>query len=149
MKTTIITLLTVAFGLSFSTSMSAQAPSDSLSAVRKIKELTLRISALEKQIAEADKKRNVVINGVAPETVEAMNDHQDSICLSLRSQMVSAQLELKELMPTAPAVSSTQSYGGLIHNLQSISQPSPPVQTETPPAQTATHPAKPTKPTKK
>lgn len=65
----------------------------------KVKELRLTKTSLEKQIAEEDKKRNQVIDGVTPETQELLNNRQDSICLDLRSQLVEVELELKELVP--------------------------------------------------
>lgn len=53
---------------------------------------TSKIKQLEKEIAEQDAKRNRQIPGVAPETMEGINDRQDSICLALRSQLVDLKL---------------------------------------------------------
>ncbi len=68
----------------------------------KVKELTLKKESLLKKIAAEDAKRDQSINGVAPETQEMLNDRQDSVCLALRSQLVSVNLELKELTADKP-----------------------------------------------
>lgn len=65
----------------------------------KIKELNLRKESLQKQIKIEDKKRNQTLAGVTFETQEILNDKQDSLCLALRSELVSVELELKELVP--------------------------------------------------
>lgn len=65
----------------------------------KIKELNSRKAKLQKQIKIEDLKRNQSLNGVTAETQEMLNDRQDSICLELRSQLVSVELELDELVP--------------------------------------------------
>ena len=65
----------------------------------KIKELNLRKANLQKQIKIEDQKRNQTLSGVTAETQEMLNNKQDSICLELRSQLVSVELELKELVP--------------------------------------------------
>lgn len=150
MKTNMIKYSLFVVGLLSFTTMSAQTKTDSTVAVLKIKEVTQRIASLEKQIAAADQKRNTVVSGVAPETLEAMNDRQDSICLSLRSQLVSAQLELKELIPSKPEPTPAQTYSGLIQTLQSNAQQQSSQQSTTTPAKPTkpTTPAKPTKPTK-
>lgn len=80
---------------------------DLVQAVR-IKELNLRKADLQKRIKDEDKKRNRTLSGVTSETQERLNEIQDSICLGLRSQLVSVELELKELVPdkTASVISS-------------------------------------------
>lgn len=52
---------------------------------------------LRRQIATEDKKRNQVIEGVSAQQLEQINDRQDSICLDLRSQLVSVELQISEL----------------------------------------------------
>lgn len=69
----------------------------------KVKELNARKVDLQKQIKIEDQKRNQTFNGVTAETQEMLNDKQDSICLELRSQLVSVELELKELVPDETA----------------------------------------------
>lgn len=72
-------------------------PNDSTVYVIRLKALTVKESNLQKQIQEQDKKRNAVYNGVSSETTEKLNNHQDSICLDLRSQLVDVQLEIAEV----------------------------------------------------
>lgn len=54
---------------------------------------------LQREIKEEDAKRNQIVPGVRPEVLEQINDSQDSLCLSLRSQLVDVELELKENTP--------------------------------------------------
>lgn len=79
---------------------------ESIIAAIKVKELTLRKEALEKQIASEDSKRNQTIAGVSLRTQELLNDRQDSVCLALRSQLVSLELELKEWQAIDPETES-------------------------------------------
>ena len=69
----------------------------------KIKDLTAKRDSLKKQITIEDAKRGKVINGVTPETLESLNEKQDSICLDLRSRLVSVELQLKECVPDTTA----------------------------------------------
>lgn len=69
---------------------------DSTLMVIKLKSLNVRKAELEKQIKIEDGKRNRTIAGVSPESAERMNIVQDSICLELRSQLVSVNLEIEE-----------------------------------------------------
>lgn len=72
---------------------------DSITASIKIEELKREKNMLEKQIVTEDAKRNQSIAGVAPQTLERLNDKQDSLCLELRSKLLSVELELSELVP--------------------------------------------------
>lgn len=117
------------------------AQNDSIVSAIKIKNLKNRKTALQKQIAVEDKKRNAVIEGVSPETLERRNERQDSICLELRSELVSIELELKELGADGTTAQIAQQYNNLVHNNQ---QDSTQVSVQN---NTAT-PAKPTKPSK-
>lgn len=69
---------------------------DTINAV-KLKALAVKEATLQKTIQEQDKKRNATYNGVSAETIEKLNDRQDSTCLDLRSQLVSVQLEIGEV----------------------------------------------------
>lgn len=91
-----------------------------INAVR-VKELTLRKCSIEKQIKIEDSKRNQIINGVSVETQETLNDQQDSICLALRSQLVSVELELKELIPDRTVEAIVNQFNKLQQNAQSES----------------------------
>ncbi len=113
----------------------------------KIKNLKNRKATLQKQIAAEDKKRNAVLEGVSPETLEKRNERQDSICLELRSELTSVELELKELGADNTNAQIVQQYNNLIHNHQQDStQQTIPSKPTTPGKPTA--PTKPTKPSK-
>ena len=72
---------------------------DPTSASIKIEELKREKNMLENQIVTEDAKRNQSIAGVAPQTLERLNDKQDSLCLEIRSRLLSVELELSELEP--------------------------------------------------
>lgn len=91
---------------------------DSTVITTKIRNLKNRKAALQKQIAEEDKKRNVVIEGVSPVTLEARNERQDSICLELRSELATIELELNELAPDSTTVQIALLYNNLLLNNQ-------------------------------
>lgn len=77
---------------------------DSIMHTVRVKVLTEKRAELKKRIAVEDGKRNKIINGVTLEVQEEINDKQDSICLDLRSQLVTVELELKELLPEKTVV---------------------------------------------
>ena len=113
----------------------------------KIKNLKNRKAALQKQIATEDKNRNVVIEGVSPETLEKRNERQDSICLELRSELTAVELELKELGTDDTTTQIVQQYNSLVHNnhqdTTQVTVPNKPPQPLKP-----TKPSKPSKPVK-
>ena len=113
----------------------------------KIKNLKNQKVALQKQIAAEDKKRNAVIEGVSPETLEKRNERQDSICLELRSRLTAIELDLKELGADNATVQIAQQYNNLVHNNQ---QDSTQVEVQNTPATPLkpTRPSKPSKPVK-
>lgn len=120
----------------------------------KIRNLKTRKAALQKQIAAEDKKRNSVIEGVSYETLEKMNERQDSICLELRSELTAVDLELKELGADNTPTQIVQQINSMVHHNQQdstqmvvpnrITLPSKPIKPTKP-----TKPTKPAKPTKK
>ena len=69
---------------------------DTIQAIR-LKALSAQEESIQKKIQEQDKKRNATYNDVSTETMERLNDRQDSICLDLRSQLVTIQLEMAEI----------------------------------------------------
>lgn len=73
--------------------------SDSTMVSKKIEELIKEKDMLESQISMEDAKRNQSVSGIAPKTQERLNDRQDSLCLALRSRLLSVELELSELVP--------------------------------------------------
>ena len=86
--------------------------------VVKVKELIAKRESLKKQIAVEDSKRERTISGVSPETQEQLNEKQDSICLDLRSRLVSVELELKELSPGMQAAAFANHWNEIIRNQQ-------------------------------
>lgn len=76
-----------------------QSRQDSTLTAIKVEELQRKQASLVKRIKIEDAKRDQNTSGVAPETQELLNDRQDSVCLALRSQLVSVELELNELLP--------------------------------------------------
>ena len=94
------------------------AQNDSTVNAIKINNLKNQKTALQKRIAVEDKKRNAVIEGVSPETLEKRNERQDSICLELRSELTSIELELNELGADGTTAQIAQQYNNLIHNNQ-------------------------------
>lgn len=70
---------------------------DNLAGNSKYNALNEQRNQLQEQIATEDKKRNQVIEGVSAQQLEQINDRQDSICLELRSQLVSVELQISEL----------------------------------------------------
>lgn len=110
----------------------------------KIEKLKTRKVAMQKQIAIEDKKRNTVIESVSPETLEKINERQDSICLEFRSELTAVELELKELGADKTSAQIVLQYNNLIHNNQE--EPTP--NNSTTPAKLS-QPDKQVKPTKK
>lgn len=94
------------------------AQNDSTVNAIKINNLKNQKTALQKRISVEDKKRNAVIEGVSPETLEKRNERQDSICLELRSELTNIELELKELGVDGTTAHIAQQYNNLIHNNQ-------------------------------
>lgn len=88
----------------------------------KVKELQMRKKAIEKQIKQEDAKRNQTLTGVSAESQELINDKQDSICLDLRSQLVSVELELKELVSNKTVTTVINKLSILNQNNQNSNQ---------------------------
>lgn len=73
------------------------ARADSTITILKMKALTTQQKRLTAEIEAADAKRNQKQEGVTPEAMERINDRQDSICLDLRSQLTTVELQIAEL----------------------------------------------------
>lgn len=86
----------------------------------KLKGLRAQKEKLENQIKVQDAKRNNILPGVAPETMEEINDRQDSVCLNLRSQLVDVILEIKENTPGVDSTTLMQIYGTMMNNAESV-----------------------------
>lgn len=82
-----------------------------------IQNLQKKKERLQEEIAQQDAKRNRQISGVTPETLEKINDRQDSICLALRSQLVDIDLEIKELSANIDDPQLLQQYNNVLNQL--------------------------------
>ena len=100
---------------------------DSIATAIRMQALKEQRAQLAKRIAAEDKKRNRIIEGVSAANLEQLNDRQDSICLALRSQLVDAELEIKELSPAKVPAQVIQQYNTALHQ-----QPAKPTRQNTP-----------------
>lgn len=141
MKKIILSLAVVAMSLSMAQEVSAQttpqptAKNDSIATALRLNTLQSKEESLQKEIKVQDAKRNKQISGVSPETLEEMNNKQDSLCLALRSKLVDVILEIKELTPSLVSPQLINQFNNLVNRPDSV-------------VPAASQPAKPTKPTK-
>lgn len=94
----------------------ATSKNDSITNAVKLKSLQIKRESLLQKIKVEDEKRNVQINGITPERQEELNNCQDSICLSLRSQLVDVVLEIKEIAPSVTSPQLMQQYNNLLNS---------------------------------
>ncbi|MGN0036942.1 MAG: hypothetical protein ACI36X_06990 [Bacteroidaceae bacterium] len=99
---------------------------DSIATAIRIKSLQQQKQQLRTQIAEADKQRNRHIEGVSAARLEQINDRQDSICLDLRSQLVTVELELQEIQPNPVNAVVAQQYNAFMQQHQEQASPAAP-----------------------
>ena len=138
MKKIILSLAVVAMSLSMAQEVSAQtafqptAKNDSIATALRLNTLQSKKESLQKEIKVQDAKRNKQISGVSAETLEEMNNKQDSLCLALRSELVDVILEIKELSPSVASPQLINQFNSLVNRPDSVA---------TAPA----HPAKPSK----
>lgn len=102
MKFPIITITLLAFILSFGNGIDAQTrqqPTNSTITSVRLHNLRAKSNKLQNEIRVQDAKRNQQVAGVSPESMEIINERQDSICLALRSELVDVMLEMKEIAP--------------------------------------------------
>lgn len=117
MKRYIILVVLMAIG-AWTESASAQtttSKADSVATTLRLRKLRSQRDRLQKEIKVQDEKRNVQIAGVSAETLEEMNDRQDSICLALRSELVDVNLAIKELVPGMLPSTFVNQYNNLIN----------------------------------
>lgn len=93
---------------------------DSVANALRLRNLQAEKQRIEKEIEVEDGKRNVQIAGVSVETLEKINNRQDSICLALRSELVDVVLEIKELSPDAVAPELVQQFNNVLHKKDEI-----------------------------
>ncbi len=72
-------------------------PNDTVNTLKR-NALLARQKGLQQELDQELKKREQMsFNDVAPMTVERLKERQDSICLDLKSRLVTVQLEINEL----------------------------------------------------
>ncbi len=138
MRKIILSLAVVAMSLSMAQAIFAQATAnnDSIATAIRLNILQNKKKSLQKEIKIQDFGRNKQISGVSAETLEEINNKQDSLCLALRSELVDVILEIKELSPGVASSRLINQYNNLVHRPDSV-------------APASAQPAKPTKPMKK
>lgn len=94
---------------------------DSIVTSVKLKSLQDKRNELQREIKTQDAKRNRQVIGVSPKTQEEMNDHQDSICLALRSELTDIILEIKEISPVTVPNQLINQFNNMVHRQDSIS----------------------------
>ncbi len=119
MKTKIFASIVIAILAALgSSTVSAQekASADSTATIIKLRTLNQKKGGLIKRIAAEDRKRNQTIDGVSSASMEQINLTQDSLCLELRSELVTVELEIKEITPNATVNNIIQQYNNLQHS---------------------------------
>ena len=91
---------------------------DSITTAIRLNTLNKQRQDLQDSIKVADAARNASIDGVSPERLEQINDQQDSLCLALRSRLVSVELEIEEITPDRVPSQLLQQYGDMLQNSQ-------------------------------
>ena len=91
---------------------------DSITTAIRLNTLNKQRQDLQDSIKVADAARNASIDGVSPERMEQINDQQDSLCLALRSRLVSVKLEIEEITPDRVPSQLLQQYGDMLQNSQ-------------------------------
>ena len=108
-------IATAALAANDVSAQTAPAHNDSIATSLKLNGLQARRDKLQNEIKAEDAKRNRQMAGVAPETLEEMNDRQDSLCLALRSELVDVTLEIREISPEVASPALLQQFNNLIH----------------------------------
>lgn len=117
MKQNIFLIVAIVIASFIGNDMSAQTTptrNDSIATTLRLKGLRDKREKLQNEIKVQDANRNKQMAGVTPETLEEMNDRQDSICLALRSELVDVMLEIKELSPEVTSPALLQQYENLL-----------------------------------
>ncbi len=122
MKKLILSFAVVLMSLSIAQEILAQttAENDSIKTALRLKTLQNKKESLQKEIKLQDSKRNKQISGVSAETMEEMNNKQDSVCLALRSELTEVLLEIKELSPSVTSPQLINQMNNLINRTDSI-----------------------------
>lgn len=123
MKRNIILFGIIAIFMSMAHEVSALSPeekNDSITTVLKLNSLQSKKESLQKEIKLQDAKRNQQIAGVSAETMENINNRQDSLCLALRSELVDVILEIKELSPRVTSPQLLNQFNEMVNRPDSI-----------------------------
>ncbi len=118
MKRIIMAIAVILMAGLLETDLSAQnnsARNDSIANTLKLNSLKKQKERLQKEISTQDAKRNRNIPGVVRETMELMNERQDSLCLALRSKLVDVALEIKELSPSLASPTLINQFNNLMN----------------------------------
>lgn len=110
-----IAIAAAAFVCNDMCAQNSPARNDSTARAVRLKTLHEKRNRLQKEIKAEDAKRNRQMSGVAPETLEKMNDRQDSICLALRSELTDVVLEIRELTPALSSQALMQQYQNIVN----------------------------------
>lgn len=122
MKKIILLSAVAAMSLSVSQSISSHPVenNDSIATALRLNSLQNKRESLQREIKAQDAKRDKQIAGVSAVTLEEMNDRQDSICLSLRSELVDVILEIKELSPQTASPQLINHLNNLVNRKDSV-----------------------------
>lgn len=122
MKKIILLGILSAMSLSMSQGIHSQATerNDSIATAIRLNSLQNKRESLQREIKAQDAKRDKQIAGVSAATLEEMNDRQDSLCLSLRSELVDVILEIKELSPQTASPQLINHLNNLVNRKDSI-----------------------------
>lgn len=122
MKKIILLSAIVAVTISASQGISSQPveKNDSIATAIRLNSLQNKRESLQREIKAQDAKRDKQIAGVSAATIEEMNDHQDSLCLSLRSELVDVILEIKELSPMVDSPQLINHLNNLINRKDNV-----------------------------
>lgn len=122
MKKIILLGVLSAMSLSMSQEIHSQATerNDSIATAIRLNSLQNKRESLQREIKAQDAKRDKQIVGVSAATLEEMNDRQDSLCLSLRSELVDVILEIKELSPTVDSPQLINHLNNLVNRKDNV-----------------------------
>lgn len=124
-------ILTIVVMLAALTAAAQTAPKDTVAVdsamnAARIKTLETCRDSLQQVLSIEDAKRNVSRPGVRPETLERINNRQDSICLALRSQITDVNLEINELTPASVvSLHVVQQYNSIIGGKENNTEAKP------------------------
>ncbi len=120
MKKIILPLAVMAITFSMESHTGPISSGDTIATDIRLKSLRNKKESLKKEIKIQDSRRNRQIPGVTAETLEEMNDKQDSICLELRSELMDVTLGIKEIAPEVGASQLVERYNQMVNRRDSV-----------------------------